>query len=378
MIVRHRGLPPDLPELDQPRSVRPRAGEVHRQLGRDPHLGRQRRGGVDDQQVAGEQQAGQVGEAVLADLAGRPAADQHPDPVPGQAARLGRVVRLQRGGQGELVQCGQRGHELTGSRGIRCAARYRPLGSRCVTSRTNAGTTDGGLGPVRDVLAGEGQLVHVGAQVAGIGPPDPQRRLLGGQHVRGLLQGGLGRAVAAPARVGLHRRVRGDVQHRAAAGAQQRQHQLGQRDRRDHVHLERGAQLVRRVVGQRGQRAGAQRAGVVDEQVEPARGARRGEQGGPVRRVGDVAGNRGDGAGTAWPLRGGPAARSAPATASSAAASRASMMRSKPSRARPAARARPSPREAPVIMAVRIVHIRHARHRRARAHRPAAPPGLRR
>ena len=138
--------------------------------------------------------------------------------------------------------------------------------------------------------------MHVGAQVARVGPPHPDGEFLGGQDVRGLLQGGLGRAVAAPPRVGLHRRVRGDVQHRAAAGAQQRQQQLGQRDGRDHVHLERGAQLVHRVVGQRGQRAGAQRARVVHQQVQPARGLRRPEQRGPVRGVGDVARDGGDGA----------------------------------------------------------------------------------
>src|SRR5271165_161508 len=57
--------------------------------------------------------------------------------------------------------------------------------------------------PVRYVLPGEGLLVQVGAQVAGVGPPHADRELLGGQHVRRLLQGGLGGAVAAPARVGL-------------------------------------------------------------------------------------------------------------------------------------------------------------------------------
>ncbi len=259
------------------------------------HLGGQRAGVVDHQQVARQQQAGQVAESTVTDLPGGAPADQQPDAVPGQAARLGRVVRLELGGQGEVED-----HETMRAAacrgGSRWAARYRPLGSRSATSRVNAGTTVSRPGPVGDVLAREGLLVHVGAQVARVGPPDPDRELLGGQHVRGLLQGGLGRAVAAPARVGLHRRVRGDVQHRAAAGPQQRQQQLGQRDRRDHVHLERGPQLVHRVVGQRGQRAGAQRARVVDQQVEPARGLRRAQQRGPVGRVGDVAREGGDGA----------------------------------------------------------------------------------
>ena len=49
-----------------------------------------------------------------------------------------------------------------------------------------------------------------------------------------------------------------------------------------------------------------------------------------------------------------PAALIRSAAASSPAASLASMMRAKPSRARPAASARPSPREAPVIMAVGV------------------------
>src|SRR6516164_8477640 len=50
-----------------------------------------------------------------------------------------------------------------------------------------------GPGPVRDVLAGEGLLVHVGTQVAWVGPPHPDGEFLGGQHVGGLLQGRLGR-----------------------------------------------------------------------------------------------------------------------------------------------------------------------------------------
>src|ERR1035437_5926440 len=94
--------------------------------------------------------------------------------------------------------------------------------------------------PVRDVLAGEGPLVHVGAQVARVGPPDADRELLGRQHVRRLLQCGLGGAEATPARVRLHGRVRGDVEHGAAVRAQQRQQLLGQRDGRDDVYTDSG------------------------------------------------------------------------------------------------------------------------------------------
>jgi hypothetical protein len=88
---------------------------VHGQPGAGPDLGGQRAGVVDDQQVAGQQQAGQAGEGVVADLAGGPPADQQPDAVPGPAARLRRVVRLELGGQVEVEDL-----EVTGSW---CAAR---------------------------------------------------------------------------------------------------------------------------------------------------------------------------------------------------------------------------------------------------------------
>ena len=223
-----------------------------------------------------------------------------------------------------------------------------------------------GPGPVGDVLAGEGLLVHVGAQVARVGPPHPDGEFLGGQDVRGLLQGGLGRAVAAPPRVGLHRRVRGDVQHRAAAGAQQRQQQLGQRDGRDHVHLERGAQLVHRVVGQRGQRAGAQRARVVHQQVQPARGLRRPEQRGPVRGVGDVARDGGDGALDTG--RGGVQVSGVPGVEDEVVALAGQAGGQRPAQSAGGPRDQSNP----------VVHGLHAKEPRRRQHRPRAPLGLRR
>ena len=164
-----------------------------------------------------------------------------------------------------------------------------------------------GQRPVGDVLAGERRLVHVGAQVAGIDPPDPDGDLLGRQHVAGLLERGLGRSVAAPAGVRLDRGVGGDAEHGAAALAQRRQQQLGQGERGDHVDLEGGAQLVEREVGDRGQRAGAQCPGVVDQQVRAAQGVGRAAQVGAVGWVGDIAGKRGDDgasrAGRPWPVQ---------------------------------------------------------------------------
>ena len=123
--------------------------------------------------------------------------------------------------------------------------------------------------------------------------------------------------------------------------------QLGQRERRDHVDLVHLAQRVERVVGQRRLRARPEDAGVVDQQVERRRGRLgRGDQGGPVRRVGDVAGHR------ARPRR---AAASAPRRGSSA--SRAVDDEPPAGPARPVASARPSPREAPVTIATGIAGL---------------------
>ncbi len=136
--------------------------------------------------------------------------------------------------------------------------------------------------------------MHLGAQVAGIDPPDPDSRLLRRQHMAGLLECGLGRAVAAPARVRFAGRIRGDAEDRAATRAQIGEQQLRQRDGCDDVHLERCTQLFGRVIGERRQRAGAECSGVVDQQTGAAEISGRGGQLGPVRGICDVAGQRYD------------------------------------------------------------------------------------
>ena len=111
----------------------------------------------------------------------------------------------------------------------RSARRMRPDGGASASSRQEGGHHRVGQRPVADVLAREGLLVHPGAQVARVHPPHPHVRLLRGQHPAGLLERGLRRAVPAPARVRLDRRVGGDVDDRAAAGTQRRQRELDQR-----------------------------------------------------------------------------------------------------------------------------------------------------
>ena len=76
-----------------------------------------------------------------------------------------------------------------------------------------------GLGrrAVGDVLAGEGVLVHLGAHVAGVDGQHPQLGVLGGEHPADVVERGLGGAVAAPALVGLDRRVGRDVDDDGAA-----------------------------------------------------------------------------------------------------------------------------------------------------------------
>ena len=66
-------------------------------------------------------------------------------------------------------------------------------------------------GAVGDVLPGERLLVHLGPHVAGVDGVDPQGRVLGGEDAGDLVGRRLGRAVAAPALVGLDGGVLEDV-----------------------------------------------------------------------------------------------------------------------------------------------------------------------
>ena len=140
------------------------------------------------------------------------AGHQHPALVAGQTSRFGGVVASRLGREFERPDGAQR--RSAGS--CRSAARKRPLGRSVVEQREQRrARRSRGLGTVGDVLAGEGVLVHLRAHVTGVDRVHAQRRLLGGQHRGELVQGGLRRAVAAPALVRLDRGVRRDVQHRA-------------------------------------------------------------------------------------------------------------------------------------------------------------------
>jgi len=101
-------LPPDYPmvapnyaaarsQLDEPGPVcvRRRKPELHG-LSAEVGLerGRQRRRGVDDEQVAGPQDAAELAEAHREQRAVGPVGDEERDVVPAFAARLGRLVRL--------------------------------------------------------------------------------------------------------------------------------------------------------------------------------------------------------------------------------------------------------------------------------------------
>jgi hypothetical protein len=133
--------------------------------------------------------------------------------------------------------------------------------------------------------------VHVGGHVTGIDGVDAQVRMLGGEDGGELVQRRLARAVTAPALVGLHSGVGADADH-AGARCERRQHRLEQRQRGDGVDGQDPGELLGAEIGQAGERARAQVARVVDQEVQ-ARAHSFGQRG-PVRGVGDVAGNGDD------------------------------------------------------------------------------------
>ena len=132
------------------------------------------------------------------------------------------------------------------------------------------GDGDVGRRSVGDVLAGEGGLVHVGAEVAGVDAEHGHVGLLLGQHPGEVLEGGLRRAVAAPALVRLGGGVRGDGDHRAVRAAQSRERSLHQPQRADDVGVEQGGQVVGGEGGDVGERAGSEVPGVEDDELGAA------------------------------------------------------------------------------------------------------------
>ena len=207
---------------------------------------------------------------------------------------------------------------------VSSAARNRPLGGRLGEQAAQGGHDGLGLGPVGDVLAREGLLVHRRAHVAGIEPVDPHVGLLGGEHVATLLERRLRRAVAAPALVALDGGVGRDVDDRAAearsSGSAAAPGRAGRRrSPRRRRRARRAGSSAERRLGRR-----PEHAGVVDEQVEPAAARRRRRRGRP-----GVAGRRRH---RRSPAPGRPAAAaSAPATAPPALASpRASITTAQP------------------------------------------------
>jgi hypothetical protein len=109
--------------------------------------------------------------------------------------------------------------------------------------------------------------VHPRVHVARVDGVDAQVGPLGGEHGRELLERRLRSAVAAPARVGLDGRVGRDV-HDPAPGGQPRERVLDERERRDRVDAEDVLEDVDRVVGERRQRRRAERARVVDHELQ--------------------------------------------------------------------------------------------------------------
>ena len=141
-------------------------------------------------------------------------------------------------------------------------------------------------------------------------------------------------SVAAPAGVRLDGGVGADVDDDRAA-RQVRERLLDERKRGEQVDLEDAAQLLERIRGERGLRARPERAGVVDDEVDPVAGRR------DERALGDAGRRRrprGDDAVEAWVDW--PVPRS----------SRASTTSVQPRAASAQVSASPSPRDTPVMM----------------------------
>ena len=119
--------------------------------------------------------------------------------------------------------------------------------------------------------------------------------MLGAEHRRDLGESGLRRAVPTPRLVRLDARV-GDEIDDPRVRREPRQGELDERERREHVRLVHVPQLLEWVPRQERERARAEQAGVVDEEVDWLAGCLHEPE--PVVGIGDVARN-GDHAGEA-------------------------------------------------------------------------------
>ena len=157
----------------------------------------------------------------------------------------------------------------------------------------NPGTLDSGSG--RSLMSSPRicGLLHVRTHVARIDPVHAQVAALGGEDRRQLLECRLARAIATPARIRVHCGVARDVDD-ARAGLEHVLQLLDHCERREHVRQEHLDQRLERIVEQRRLRARSERAGVVDDGVEPGVPAREHGERLAVFRIDDVAGDRGN------------------------------------------------------------------------------------
>ena len=189
---------------------------------------------------------------------------------------------------------------------------------------------------------GNARLVHVGAPCRRVDRVDAQVGVLDREHRGQLVQRGLAGAVAAPARVGLDRGVGADVDTvpRAAAA---RGAGLDEGERGEHVDVVHGAR------GRAARRSASGGSGLGPSSLAlfTSRSSRRADgrgQRGAVPRVGDVARDGGDAVGTGEAGYGGGERRGVAAVDDERPAAVGEAV----------ARARPRPREAPVMSAVRV------------------------
>jgi hypothetical protein len=243
---------------------------------RDRHRRRQGGRGVDhERRRPRREQRGQLGERVCWVTAPSAPADQQPRPRRGLRPRAS-GARSRRAG---VRKCLVRGRSVT----------RPPPGRPGGPGRTPAGRPAGAGRPARrSPVSGRSEMSSPGKaswciavrRSPGSTAHTRTTRLLDAEDAGQLVDRGLGRAVTAPPLVRFDRGVRGDHDQRTADCAQGGQRELGEADRREHVHLVHVAQRLHRIGGQRGLRARTEDAGVVDDQGKRTEVGRGGE---PVR-----------------------------------------------------------------------------------------------